>query len=214
MAVQATLSTAEIATIILGSGGVAALGTKLIDLLDARAVRVRTHRREKAASSLAMAEHLEIYAYGCAGTLYATWDVLENGAAGPMAGQIPAFPAYPAGVNWQAIDVEISHAASGLRNRVEVARGAIESSFNVSEAQGHFYAYLQGCSIGDRACSIAARLRDAAGIPPLDIDDYSWDFVTFLQGEKAKEKQRHEQIMKYFQPLGTSHPQPGAIASD
>lgn len=201
--VDASLAATDIATIILGSGGVAALSTKLIDLLAARRAQVRAHRREKAATSLAIAEHLEIYAYGCAGAIFPTYDIIEKGARGSMARQIPAFPAYPKSVSWGSIDVEDSHAASGLRNRVEVARGAIESSFNVSEAQGHFYAYLQGCTIGDRACFVAAAIRKAAGIPPLDPDEYSWDFPSFLSGEKAKEKQRHDQIFAHHGAAGS-----------
>src|SRR3712207_2780021 len=106
------LTTAQLWAIILGSGGAAALFTKSIELLDARFVRAKGENRERAVSSRSIAEHLELYAFGCAGYMYATWDVLENGAPGPMMRDIPEFPAYPATINWQVIGFELADAAS------------------------------------------------------------------------------------------------------
>jgi hypothetical protein len=198
VAVEATLSVAQIAGIILGSGGVAALGTKMIELASARALRRKQEARELQANSRIVAQHLEIFAYGCAGHLYGTWDVLERGGPGPVMKTLPDFPKYPDGVNWHVINPDLAVRASGIRNRVEVAKGAIDSSYTLSEAQGLFYAFLQASKIGVAACEIASSLRQEAKLPALEHEDWAWDFVKFLEGEKAKEKQRHQQIFNQF----------------
>ncbi len=194
-----TLATSDLIKIAVGSGGVAALFLKGVDLLHSGWLRRLGEKREMALSARTIAEHLEIYAFGCAGHMFSTWEVLERDGAGAMITNIPEFPAFAKRINWQVLDLELAAAASSLRNRVEVARGAIESSFSLGAAQGHFYAYAQAAMIGADAFRIAAGLRRKAGPAQESTPAYAWDFATFLNGEHEKQKVRYKQIFAWAQ---------------
>ncbi len=196
----------KLLAIALGSGGASAFFTKWWELRAGSNVRNAAERRQRRAQTLSLAEHLETFAYGCAGNLFATFEVAANRKAGTMMMQIPDFPNFPDRLDWQVIDPELAPRASAFRNRVEIAKGAISSSHGISLGQGCFYAFLQTSMIGKDALAVAAELRNRESLPQLDWASYSWNFGEFLTGELEKEKTRYREIFAAAMAFSTADP--------
>lgn len=177
---------AAVAAIVVGSGGGAALATKGMEMRSARKVRDEGDRRARVASTLALAEHLENYAFWCAGEIYVTREAAKKEAAGEQPSvalimQIPDYPAVPDAVDWSTIDATLSPRAYAFRLRVLISQSAVESSETVSLAQRSWYAFREAARNGRDALNVAAALRTEAKLPPVSWFELSWPFRDFLE---------------------------------
>lgn len=184
------LGTGEIVAIVLGSGGVSgAVNFGLTHWL-----MLRTRRRDVSHQSLLVAEHLEAYAFGCAGQAFGTWCLLVDGSPGALMSSPPLFQPFPDKIVWQSVEARHAEAARALVLKSEQAAGAVQAGFGKSATEGHVAAFAWALRLGKEACEVAAALRASRNIRPLAFDQPRWDYPVFLRGEFERLVDRRERI--------------------
>lgn len=186
---------AETVAIIGGSGGLSAVLNFAITQWTTRSTR----DRDKTHQLMLVVEHLENYAFGCAGHAFSDWAVLADGRQGALLSQPPFFPSYSDKIDWRALESAHAVAARKLPYNVELALAAVAAGFDKSSFHGYSTALFWTLRLGAEALELSAFLRQYGGIEELVIDYPRWPFPVFLSGEMKKIDLRKEQIAQYLQ---------------
>ena len=184
------ITTGEMITLVLGSGGLS--GAINFGLTQWATLRAR--RRDVSHQSLLVAEHLESYAFGCAGLTFGAWCMLADGRPGALPPLPPLFQPFSDKIVWQSVDGHQAAAARALPLKAEQAAAAAQAGFGKSSTEGHVAAFAWTLRLGKEAFEVAASLRKSTGIAPLTFDYPRWDYPLFLRGEFEKLPLRREQI--------------------
>lgn len=187
------MGTAETLSIIAGS---ASLTTVLNFLVGQWSTR-KTADRDKAHQVLMVVEHLENYAFGCAGHAFGNYNVLHDKAPGALLSQPPSFPPYSDLIRWQALEVSHATTARRLPHDVELAIAASAAGFRKGAVEGFSTAIYWTLQLGGEAIAQASFLRDFAELGPLLLEGRRWDFPVFLRGEMEKLELRKAQIAEH-----------------
>jgi hypothetical protein len=180
----------ETVAIIGGSGGLSAALNFLITQWSTRTAR----SRDVAHQTLLVIEHLENYAFGCAGHAFGDWAILVEGRPGALLSQPPHFPPFSDQIDWKALDS--GHAASvrAVASNVELALAASAAGFGRSQKEGYGTALFWTLRLGTEALEQATFLRRFADMPPLVLEPPRWDYPAFLKGEIEKIELRKSQM--------------------
>lgn len=184
------MTTAEIITIIVGSGGLA--GVTNIALT--KWLESKSQKRSASHQGRLVAEHLESYAFACAGNAYRDWAILVDGSPGALTSIVPPFPPFSDELDWAALDSKLVDAARGIEQNFHVADVQTKTAFGKSAEKGYRYVLAESLRLGNEALHAAAEIRAHYRLRPLTFDAPRWDWVTFLRGEFEKLEERRRQI--------------------
>jgi hypothetical protein len=184
------VGTTETLSIIAGSASL----TTVLNFLVAQWNTRKTADRDKAHQVLLVVEHLENYAFGCAGHAFGNYNVLQEKVPGALLSQPPAFPPYSDLIRWTALEVGHATAARRLPHDVELAIAASAAGFQKGSIDGFSTAFYWTLQLGNEAVGQATFLRGYTGLGPLVLEGRRWDFPLFLRGEMEKLDLRKAQI--------------------
>jgi hypothetical protein len=184
------ITSGEMIALVLGSGGLS--GVVNFGLTHWTTLRAR--RRDVSHQSLLVAEHLESYAFGCAGLAFGAWCMLADDRPGGLPSLPPLFQPFPDKIVWQSIDGDRAAAARGLPLKAEQAAAAVQAGFGKSNTEGHVAAFAWTLRLGNDAFEVATGLRGVNRISPLTFEYPRWDYPQFLRGELEKLPLRRDQI--------------------
>ena len=174
-------------------GGSASLTTVLNFLVGQWNTR-KTDKREHVHQVLLVVEHLENYAFGCAGHAFGNYTLLVEGIPGALLSQPPRFPPFSDQIRWQSLDVEQATAVRRFPANVELALAASAAGFGRAAIDGFSTALYWTLQLGIEALELAAGLRKESGLASLLLEGRRWDYPLFLQGEMEKIEVRKAQI--------------------
>ena len=184
------MQTGEAIAIIGGSASLTTVLTFLVGQWNAR----KTADRDNAHHALMVIEHLENYAFGCAGHAFGDYQVLVLGQPGSLLPQPPQFPPFSDQIRWQALDKDHATSARRFPANVDLALAAGAAGFGRGAIEGFSTALYWTLQLGAEALQLAGFLRDYADLGPLVLDGRRWDYPTFLRGEMEKLETRKQQI--------------------
>lgn len=190
------MQTGEALAIIGGSASL----TTVLNFALAKWTEHRTVGRDKAHQALLVVEHLENYAFGCAGHAFGDYAVLVDGSPGGLVSQPPQFPPFSDQIRWQAIDLDLAEPARRFAADVELAIAAASAGFRRNPLEGHGTALYWCLQLGAEAVDQARTIRGRAGLGTLVLEGRHWDYPLFLRGEMEKLELRKAQIARHLDP--------------
>ena len=180
----------EVAAIVCGSGGLSAA----LNIAVSQLTLASSKRRDAVHQALLVAEHLEAFAFGCAGSAFATWSVVAQRTPGALLGAVPAFPPFSDKIVWQSLDPGNAARARQIASAYEIGNAQTITAFGRSPASGYRFAFAETLRLGNDAYETASHLRRLYDLPDARPVYPRWDYVEFLVGELEKLPARREQI--------------------
>ncbi|HZF95981.1 MAG TPA: hypothetical protein VEZ20_14050 [Allosphingosinicella sp.] len=184
------MTSAQIFGIIMGSGGVSGLVT----LLATKWLDANSKKRTSAHQARLVSEHLENFAFGCAGHSFTNYTILVEQRPGVLISTVPLFPPFSDKIEWTGLNSDCVDAARRLDQNFYIADAQTRTAFGRSPESGFRFAFSETLRLGNEALEAASTLRATYKLKQLTFEPPRWDWVTFLRGELEKLDLRREQI--------------------
>jgi hypothetical protein len=182
MAVVEQLTFGTVVSLALGSSVVGSLVTQGITWFK----EGRTSGREAAYLALRLATIFEKYGENAAEVL-GDMDDYDNssGSHGGFSGAVPVLGSLPDDKErWRDLPTSLSARVLGFDPYRRTVQSGIDNCFEVvGQEDGYHQVKLESIKLGCRALDIAAALRSAYKLPPLETD---WHWPQYLRGQLEK----------------------------
>lgn len=165
------------AALVLGPAIIAALVTGALN----KVAEDRSQRRDRLAATLALASHLEDYAFACATFTDMSYEEERDMC---KRAEVPELTSWSEKVSWGSLPPVPAADAASLRINVTIAIGIVAAT-PWDEGINLVQARRLRSELGIRSWEIAASLRSEAGVSPIDRGQLRWDFVDYLWGQYA-----------------------------